>query len=492
MPTMPECTTHLTDLDSLKYQELIAARTGLVFEAHHRESLTRSILQAARDFGMNEPKAYLDVLRLKSTNSPAWHALLNLITVGETYFFRDAAQMEALRATILPMLISAHRQDKRLRIWSAGCATGEEPYSLAMLLLQLLPDISQWKILILGTDINLQALRQCESARYRPWSFRQSETRLYERFFIDRGEMREVHPDVRRLVTFTTLNLVEDVYPAHASRTNNMDLILFRNVSLYFPESTNQRIIDRFYNCLVPEGWLVVGASETNNLMYRSFSVSNFPGATVYRKSPIAQPALPSHSWQAPQLKSVLPAAPVPPSALEPPRQHRPGQPPCPDPDDPYQAGLAHLADKRLDAAETCFRACASARPGFAPALYQVAKILANRGALEEAQDWCEQTLARDPLLVEAHYTLALIQVEKGWIEQAVRQLQKVIYLDPNFILAHFSLSHLQLKLHHPTEALRHRAHAARLAVKIAPETILPGSDDLTAVQLTQMIQSTH
>src|SRR5262249_44046280 len=171
-------------------------------------------------------------------DGPRSAALVAGLTVGETHFFRNEPQFAALESHVLPELIARHALDRRLRVWSAGCATGEEAYSLAILLIRLLPDIAAWDVSVLATDVNEDALSRAREGVYGRWSFRGVPDHLPAEFFQADGERLSVRADVRGLVRFERLNLVGDAYPSAATGTVELDLILCRNVLIYFgPEA---------------------------------------------------------------------------------------------------------------------------------------------------------------------------------------------------------------------------------------------------------------
>ena len=160
----------------LQAQALIASRLGLDFSKGRQADLERGLVQACRTSSVSAPETYLAWLATLPDESTEWRRLAGHLTVGETYFFRDRALFEALEQHVLPSLIEARRVEGilRLRLWSAGSATGEEPYSLAILLDRLLPDLSEWAHTILATDINPDALEAARRGCYREWSFRKS------------------------------------------------------------------------------------------------------------------------------------------------------------------------------------------------------------------------------------------------------------------------------------------------------------------------------
>src|SRR5262249_24082640 len=145
---------------------------------------------------------------------PALDELLEALTIGETHFFRNRAQFAALESHILPELIARRRDTRQLRVWSAGCASGEEPYSLAIAIERQLPDVADWQVLILATDINRQALEKARRGVYGAWSFREVPPEVQASYFIPRGREFEIVPRVRERVTFAYLNLAAEGYPS--------------------------------------------------------------------------------------------------------------------------------------------------------------------------------------------------------------------------------------------------------------------------------------
>ncbi len=529
----------IPNTDYERFRDLILARTGMLFGPRRHDALSSGVLAAAERAGCDSLGEYLRLLQGARTDSEPWDGLICALTVGETYFFRNPAHFDALRQHILPDLIARHRDDRRLRIWSAGCASGEEPYSIAILLRQLLPDITNWNFLILATDINKQSLQQAREGCYREWSFRQTDPAIRERYFTPRNgpfggaqdRIFELSSRVREMVTFAYLNLAEDAYPSLATNTNATDMILCRNVAIYLPEGVTREIAERFHRCLVMDGWLIVGASETNSMIYDQFAVRNYSGATLYQKvaerTAVQPPLIPRPSPQ-PTVRPfpmTMPLAPLPESldlpfdfslrqtqdmAQDAPAEGPPPRPrvepfdgvytergrsaqdtPIEPPADLYQEGLVLLGQGRYEEARTCFQDCISHDPDLALAYYQMARVHANRGQLEEARSWCQQAIERDPLLTEAHYILALIHQEEGTLDEAVARLKKTLYLDSDFVLARFSLANLYQQMGRQGEAARHRAQVIRLAAKMPLDDVVPGSDDLTAGRLLTMVRAT-
>ncbi|OGP62512.1 MAG: hypothetical protein A2170_10820 [Deltaproteobacteria bacterium RBG_13_53_10] len=523
----------LADENHLRFSELIQTRTGIRVGESRQEVLARALKESAKSAACADLNQFFLCLQDARTDSEVWNDLVKKVTIGETYFFRDPDTIEALRNNILPDLIARHRSDRMLRLWSAGCATGEEPYTLAILLLQLLSNIGQWKILILATDINRKALSHAAAGRYREWSFRETNPAIRSAYFDPEGQVFTLRPAVRERVTFAYHNLAEDNYPSPANQTGNLDLILCRNVTIYLPGSLIQEMANRFHQCLSEGGWLIVGPSETHLEIYNRFQTVRFQGTITYRKasdiplSPMLQTnasgkiqqGLPHPQLEKPPvMSSTRHAVPAASGAKGTPLTTNPQSPPVDQPllasllhpayDIPignspktgnfttdgemnlYQQGEGLMRQHRYDEARQCFLSLLEKKPGSTMALHRMARLEANAGRLSEARGWAQKGLDQDPLLSETHYLLALIHELQEEVQEALDCLKKAIYLDADFVLAHFGLFHLYERTGNPIKAERHRVLAVHLASKLSPDTVLPGSDDLTAGQLLAMAQS--
>ena len=488
--------TTLFSIDDLaRACALVAARTGLAFGDRRLHVLEEGCLDGARHHGyIGEMQShdliaqYLDALETAETNSPIWDRLIQFLTIPETYFFRDTEQMHALRTSILPALIAAHQADRALRIWSAGCSTGEEAYTLAILLDQLLPDIERWKITLLATDLNKRALHHARVARYRPWSFRQTELSLRHTYFApyahdapgaqdasaaQEGDLYELNPAIRRMVTFAYLNLAEDSYPSTTNFTADLDLILCRNVIIYLPIDVTQRVINRFQRCLAPGGWLIVGASEYHPDIYAQFQLVRIGNAMVYCKGQGEEERRRERDEESRSVGEGIgergEAAPIP--VMEP--VVRPtlvdAQPIALIPVRVDCASCSYNMTTALAATDTDVRseplspeACLQHNPRCVYARCGLAKRAADGGHLQEARLFAQQAIELDPLYAESHYLLGLVHDELGELTEAVDSLRKALYLDPSLTLAHYTISALYQRTGRHAEAARHRAIALR------------------------------
>jgi chemotaxis protein methyltransferase CheR len=400
--------------------------------------------------------------------------------------------VEALHRSILPELIANHRANRLLRIWCAACSTGEEPYTVAVLLHRLLPDIARWNISILGTDISKHSLAKARRGRYREWSFRRTEPAMKERFFQPvEGEL-EVVPEIRRMVTFGYLNQAEDAYPSLETNTNALDLVLCRNLAIYLPDEVIRMMAERFYRCLVPGGYLIVGASETNGNTYGKFETVSLPGAVVYRRATTAVP-----DTERPRPPRAMPKPPALPRASVPVMVGSREPPPLQTTSagtatgSLLAEGIALLEEGRSVEALTSLGECVSRDADLAPAaLWRMARAHANLGDLSQARLCCLNAIKLSPLLVDAYYTLALIHQETGEIDDAFANLRKTLYIEKDYVLANFAMANLLEQQGRHRYAVRYRATAARQVAKLPADLPVPGSDGLTGGRLMAMLQA--
>lgn len=246
-----------------EFIELINKRFGIVIHMDQIQQFVKIIFLACQKFNC-QPQDYLQQLISSSKNSPYINFLVASITVGESYFFRDSAQMNLLEKNLLPRLIKRKQKEgeNNLRIWSAGCSTGEEIYTVAMLLCELIADKDAWSLYLLGTDINVEALEKAVAGVYSQWSMRSTPEYYQQRYFVKKNNHYAISDSIKSMVTFNYLNLIGDIYPSILHGTNDQDLILCRNVLIYFDEEHALQIVNKLSTCLIEGGYLIFGASD--------------------------------------------------------------------------------------------------------------------------------------------------------------------------------------------------------------------------------------
>jgi chemotaxis protein methyltransferase CheR len=433
-------------------RSLIEQRLGLHFSETRHEDVERGILAGCRGAAIGAPEEYLAWLATLPDDSHEWRRLASRLTVGETYFFRDGACFEAIERVILPALIAARRAQGNLmlRLWSAACATGEEPYSLAIVLDRLLPDRSGWDVTILATDINHEALGTARQGVYREWSFRGTPFPFRDRYFGRRaGGLFELDPAIRRMVAFAPLNLVGGAYPSPITNTSAMDVILCRNVLMYFTPEIQKATVARLAQALGPGGWLAVSPAEASAALFHPLARASFSGA-IFRRTEEAHAATPLPNLQAEIVEVSGPPGPSACMGIEP-------LPPA-------------VAPGRHTDAE-----------GEAVAPLRRARSLADQGDLDGARRLCEAALARERLDPEAYLLLAAVCQECGDISGALEALRRAIYLAPESPLAHFLEGALRFRQGDERGGRRAMTTAVHLLGRLARDEVVPDTDGVTA-----------
>src|SRR5258706_10859034 len=495
-------TSSLPDHLLLQFSELVASQMGLHFPRERWPDLEKGIRSfASESCDAPDVETCLKQILSKPLARHQIETLACALTVGETYFFRDKRSFEILGERVLPPLIAARQgNERRLRVWSAGCCTGEEAYSIAISIDRILPSPSQWHITILGTDINPRFLQKAADGIFSDWSFRDAPPWLKQTYFTQVGPHRfEILPRIKQMVTFAYLNLAEDVYPSLSNGTNAMDLIFCRNVLMYFSPQRATKVIHSFHRALVDSGRLFVSAVESSTELFYQFLAEHSADAVLYQKagSPERQSAasFPHDLERWPSVRTdtanftQLPGSPT---------VHLP-EPQAPallaaDAEElltPLEQGLALFEQGHYAEAVAKLKGCSDVAqtPGISGL---VARACANSGKLAEARQWAEKAISEDKLNAASHYLLATVLQEQGDIEEAVAILKRALYLEPDFVLVHFALGNHAWRQGNLKEAGKHFNTAITLLAAYQSDALLPHSDGLAAGRLRAMIESTQ
>lgn len=420
-----------------RFRALIASQTGVQIPERELRTLGRSIDERRRALHQPSDEAYYRWLEGHAAeNHPEWRELAVRLTTGETYFFRDPGQFSLIKHRLLPELIARRREERRLRLWSAGCSTGEEVYSLAMVLDELLPESNAWDLLLLGTDINAAAIEQARRGVYREWSFRATPAELRQRYFRPHRDGWEIDARFRRLAAFRVGDLIKDDFLAPASELHDFDLILCRNVFIYFTRETVSAAMRKLALALAGGGYLITGHGEAAGTEREGLKAHLFAESVAYRRPLLDE----GRQEQRPTLPPAVPQ-PVPRARAEPPPPYSPAPAPPPAaPEDWLQGALA------------------------------TARQFADRGEYAQAEVHCRQIARREPLAAEPYYLLSLLAEARGAHEQAEALLKRVIYLAPMHIAAHLDLGALYERRGEATRARQTRITARGLLAALPPD----------------------
>ncbi|MFS8119869.1 MAG: CheR family methyltransferase [Microcoleus sp.] len=538
----------MNDAQIQLFIELIAAQMGLETRPQDRSALSQKLLTRMKAIKIAFPDKYYQILATPNHESQSeWRELALLLTINESYFMRDKGQFSLLEKVIFPELIEQKRKlheksgiKPTLRIWSAGCSTGEEPYSLVILLKQLISDWEKWKIIVLGTDINQVAIAKARRGIYSPWSFRLVDPELQMQYFERRKTEWEIDRELREFVSFSCVNLVTDNFPNIYTDIHNIDLILCRNVFVYFEAQYISQVLKKFAKTLRPEGYLMTGHAEVYRHAMNEFKAKVFPESVVYQAKNI-------RGEEPGKIESLIAPASQPKSAFTESRKVEKiggdsskfpamARIPAIFNDDNFghlgsvlAAGnglgkmlrsryfegklasnkvpnlpLALPADKAdrqtpqilMAEAKACFKnkAYAEAMNKAKQALdlqehnfdanYLLAKIYANLGKYSQAIEHCKRASKADAMSILPDYLQAHIAEEQGDLETAKTCLKKTIYLCPSFVSAYLELGNIYHKEGKVKIAIKMYNTSCDILKKLPPNTPIDQQGKMTANQL--------
>lgn len=434
----------LTDDAFERLRRLLADRAGLVFDDSRRDSLSYAVADRMSAAGAPSLDEYLAAV--EKPRSTEVQALLDDVTIPETYFLRNAPQFQALRHYVIPELVRrAAENGRRIRVWSAGCSTGEEAYSIAILLRELLP-LGEWDVQVVGTDISTKALAAARAGRYGPRSLGPVDDDMRKRWFTQLGEEFVVSPEIKALVEFRHHNLVADAAPFGPGQA---DLVLCRNVTIYFGRETTRALMKRMHGCLRIDGYLFLGHSETLWQISDDFRLVALGEAFVYRREELpARGVPPVVAVTAPKmLRRFLPGR----RGDDAPGEVLPA--PAPVAVDPAVVA-ARAAELPLDGARAALRA----------------------GSYGRAADLAAIVSGADPLDPHAYTVRGLALSNLGRHREALLDLRKAVYVDPQAGFAHFLLA--------GTLATLGDQPAAARSYRAAAQTLGHSADDHVAAEM--------
>lgn len=486
----------------VQFNESVALRLGLSFPEARYADLQRGLLLVLKQLKLPLNDEGIRILLATHWTKRQFEIIASQLTVGETYFFRDSSLFEALKNEILPNLIESRKnRDKNIRIWSAGCCTGEEPYSVAITINELISDLENWNITLLASDINLDFLTKLKTGKYSKWSFRGADESLINRYFRkDEKNQYEIQNKIKKMIIPAYLNLAEDSFPSLLNNTNAMDVIICRNVLMYFTPEAAKGVIDRFHRALVEDGILIVGPSETSIENLAKFTVDNSSGVIIYRKADslsrefVPVTIIPNLIYQQEPITgsfvfnaSVVEMAKTDLAEVSTNNEKYTKEKEHVD----YLKDAQDLNKQGLyEQAVTILQNYIRNNDNDAEAFALMAQVLANQGKLREAFAWCEKAILTNKLNPFYQYLLATIFQELENLEEALVSFKRAIYLDQSFILAHLAVGNVSARLGKIQESKRSYRNVLDLLKKVDSKTELPGADGITAKRLEEIIET--
>lgn len=482
--------------------QLILQRVGIIIKDHQLGNLETTLLEAQKQFQFSSPMALLKTLEYCPANAAEMKFLISRITVGESFFFRDDKQIAFLRNIWIPQTTARkrHEQHHSLRLWSAGCSDGQEVVTLAILLREAMLDVEQWQINLLGTDINSEALHRANQGIYPKWSFRTINEEIKKRYFRYCGknnqDLWQIKKTLQDMITYAHLNLIEEDYLTYLGEYQVMDLILCRNVFIYFDQNTIEKVLAKLVSCLAPGGYLILGASDMILHDIPGCSIHQYDENIYYQKNSPTTITQPITRPTAADELSSLPIADSEESIITDENEKRldfkglhrtvsipkqlhqrafrieagtiksgSNRQPLPTNHAYTAEHVAKHAAERLLSAEMINKQVVTlihqkAWPNvvemldnpaiqnlMTPLLLQFkAKALANLGNFQQTIELCQQSISLASTDKHVYLIMGMALLEAGHWVKAERAFRQALFLDRNFMECHFQLGHLLIQ----------------------------------------------
>jgi chemotaxis protein methyltransferase CheR len=441
---MPSKHFELTEEDFERFRKLINQTSGIFFDRGKRDLLRLGLTDRADAVGAETLTEYYEQLTSLPDREVELRRLLDHLSVQETQFFRNLPQFDALRKYVIPEIVQRKSNGYRnLRFWSAGCSTGQEPYSLAMAVLDVLPDAESWNIQILGTDLSENALAIAERGWYQERKLTGIDRNHRERYFRESDGGYVVAEPLRRMVHFTRHNMVTDSLPVSIFGT--CDFVFCRNVIIYFTHETAKYVIEHFFDILNPGGYLFLGHSETLWKMSAKYSLVEMGDAFIYKKS------LP---------RSIEGRRFIPDRRLR-------GLPMPPDvvTDRRVEGGRRNvrqaqdLVDSKSPEVDSGINESKSAQ---ADPLIMKARASIDLGEYEKAIELLNDAVKQNSDTVEVHFLLGLAHERSNDLELSVEAFRRAICCDNTYSLAYFHVANAMERLGRFKSAVMEYRNAAK------------------------------
>jgi len=271
----------ITDDDFQKFREYFYRKTGINFEPTKRYFVDKRLVERIEATGNSDFRSYFVMLRFQASGDEV-QQLTNLMTVNETYFLREEYQFQCLVNSILPELVKRKTDSGPIRIWCIPSSSGEEPYTIALYLMERWAGIAKWDVEIISSDIDTGILHKARLGRYSTRSVQHVPAAWLSKYFVRHGDEYQMCEDLRQAVEFTRVNLAE---PADTRPYRNFDVIFCRNLLIYFDDVSRKSAAETFYDALKPGGFICLGHSESMSRISSLYKVRKFPEAIVYQKS---------------------------------------------------------------------------------------------------------------------------------------------------------------------------------------------------------------
>jgi chemotaxis protein methyltransferase CheR len=463
--------TTTTNAQVERLRVFAARRLGLRFD-DEKSGFLSEILQRRSQSTRQAPELYLEQLESGRGSEREIGLLVQDLTVTETYFFRSFAQFRAFTEVALPARLRARAGTRRLRILSAGCASGEEPYSLAILT-RGRPELEGWQVDLRAIDVNAAMLEKATRARYSSWALRETPADVQARCFRAVGGDFVLADEFRAMVSFEERNLVEDAPTFWVSES--FDVVFFRNVVMYFTPEVAQAVVARIARSLAPGGYLFLGYAETLRGLSQDFHLHHTHDTFYYQRresggeAPEAPAPRSANDSSVPTVRRASDAIDAPSTRLLPGGASEAAMTPA------FELGPAVqlMRLERFAEAEALLAALPPESARDADVILLRAVLLTHGGDLSAAEGLCAEVLRLDEMSAGAHYLMALCREGAGDRAGAASHDQLAVYLDPAFAMPHMHLGMLARRAGNAAEARRELTDALMLLQREDPSRLL-------------------
>lgn len=485
----------------LEFSKYLDKNMGLFYPERAWSEFEKKIPKISVSFGFDDQSECIQWILDQPVTKDLITTLAEHLTIGETYFFRDSETFNLLKDKVLAPLIEKRRlsNQKQIKIWSAACCTGEEPYTIAMILCEMLPNIKNWNISILGSDINIEFLRKAKMGVYREWALRAIPDQYLKKYFQKEAEGYLISPHIKKMVRFCYLNLIEDQYPSLTNGTNNVDLVLCNNVLIYFSEPQIKRVITQLDKSLVDGGHLCVTPIEASHINMRPDIACHIfcSNKKAAYKDTTSQPNIlkeVSRDVHANKTNVKRKSSFFEDFLNEVPDTLKEVQERQDEKDDfptrmsqLYKSGDYHRVIDEIESHSANNQNSELQHPMVINALI---KSYVNVGNIEQAKILCEKTLTTDNTNPTLHYLHAAIFQELNCIEEAINSLRKAIFLNGDFSIAYFTMGNLLLAQDDFYEARKNFRNVVITLDKVDDDSIVPETEELTAGRLRDIVEN--
>lgn len=447
----------------------IASRTGLDFQKTSASHAAQTVAEAMQSDGVSHGNEYRALL---TRDRSVYDRLVGRLTVGETYFFRDPAQFQFITDVLLPEFQEEFGRHRKMSIWSAGCASGEEPYSIAM----AFDEIGQLgNVKILGTDLSTEALERARAAEYRQWSMRGNAERRVARHSESTPRGIRLKEHIRNAVTFRKLNLTRE---SEAGSIQDVDLILCRNVLIYFDRSTITNVVQTLTRSLSPHGWLLTAGTDPPLEDVGELDLVSTEAGVAYRKS---TPSPNIEEWNGFEPDSSPTESPEQRTTALSERERTPHVSSI----EVERAAAQSMANGDYSRVMELTQHVVAQSESCAALLVRAASNIDT----ELAEKECAAAVAVHRVGVELHHLHSLLLLGLGRCPEALAAAKRVLYLSPENIYGHFTIAAIHERLGDQASARRAYATAKEFCDQMEDDDTVPFSEGQTAASLARQAE---